>query len=240
MHRVRHWALRLRAVHWTCSNTRGKRSISAVPLPLSAGHPSGACAGNCVRAFKQRACALNKRRCHRRRFRQHRRPSHIRRGRGQEVVGCGARMAHALLARGLRALLRAHQAAVHPWASPAHSTALAGVSPHCSGCWAVAAALPQATAVGGGQWLLPQRGCQLHTAATAAAQGGGAYIATGHLPASDAPMQGQQRQPCRTFRTTSGESQAAVVLLIGPNLRSAVVARPQLVEYTVSSGQTRS
>jgi len=51
MHRVRHWALRLRALQFTCSNKRRSRSISAVPLPLSAGHPSGACAGSCIRAF---------------------------------------------------------------------------------------------------------------------------------------------------------------------------------------------
>ena len=192
---------------WSAHVCVARGSISAVPLSVVGSHPSGACSGIRVRALQHRAFANSSRRHHRRLFPHHRRPSRIREGRQEEVVGRGARMAHALLARGLRALLRAHQAAVHPWASPAQSAALAGAPVPCSGCGGVAAALSsQATASSSSQHgLAAQRGRHLHTAVTAAAQGAQACSTSACLP--NTPSHGvhaQQSQHCRMFRTTSG------------------------------------
>ena len=145
---------------------------------------------------------------HRRFAHQHRRPSRIRPSAELgNLTDCSPRMAHALLARGLRALLRAHQAAVHPWAASPPSAAAAGVSPAArSGGAGVSAAFCQAAAASGGQLPAPQHACRLHTVAAAVAAHPGGL--RGCLPAADKAthgLQGQESQRCRSFRTTSGE-----------------------------------
>ena len=110
-------------------------------------------------------------------------------------------MAHALLARGLRALLRAHQTAT-PWAATAGAAGRGSVP--CAGCRAETL-LPQGVAASGRQLPAPQGACQLHTAA-AAVQAVSAAAACRPATVTDASQQqlqnGQQR---RSFRTTSGE-----------------------------------
>ena len=111
-------------------------------------------------------------------------------------------MAHALLARGLRALLRAHQA-VTPWPAAAGATVGRGSVPS-PGCRA-GTLLPQGVPASGGQLPAPQGSCQLHTTA-AAVQAVGSAAAWGPSSRTDASRQQvQSGQQNRSFRTTSGK-----------------------------------
>ena len=126
-----------------------------------------------------------------------------------------SRMAHALLARGLRALLRAHQAA-NPWAAAAGTSGRGSVP--CPSCGSQALLSPGVTASTGGQLPAPQSVSRLHTGA-ATVRALGAAAACGASTVSHASQQQSHGgQQSRTIRTTSG------AVVVGPNSRAAVVA----------------